>query len=507
MLRHPIRLAPTLAAVVLLAGCGGDPKASAEAARKHFAGHQYLAAQGELAVALAAMPEDPALLELHARNALALGDGVAAGASLAKLPAVRRPPDFVLLVAEAALLRGQPRDALVALGADGTSAGLRLRALALLGTGDRAAADKAFRDGLAVAPRDARLLAAYARFTLMGGNARGARALVDRALAADGGALDAMLADAQVSTAEGDLARALGSYDKAARAYPGNLAAMTGKAGVLGDLGRIDEMEALLKSVPGDGGDGTVPYLKARAAAARGQWSKTREILQANEDKLADRDEASVLYSQALIALGQPEQARARLAPLLARHPENLLVRRELARAQMAGGDNAGAVATLRPLATSRTASADDLRLLAKAARAAGDPDLASFEARARYPSPRALVAALASADTAMKAGNWANAVQAYEQVMAVTDGRNPLVLNNLAIAHSRMGNRSKALGFAERAWKAAPGDPSVSDTYAWLLIETGGDRGQALRLLKEAATKAPGNATIRDHLANAAKG
>ena len=87
-----------------------------------------------------------------------------------------------------------------------------------------------------------------------------------------------------------------------------------------------------------------------------------------------------------------------------------------------------------------------------------------------------------------------------------MTDGTNPLVLNNLAFAQSRLGNRAKALTYAERALKFAPNSASVMDTVGQLLIETRGDRGRALALLRRAAQAAPQNAAIRDHLAQAEK-
>jgi len=501
------RIPLTIALVLALAACGKDPKASADAARKHFAAHDYAAAQVDLGVALGAFPDDSTLLELHARNALMLGDGVAAGASLQKLPTGKRPADFALLVAEAALMRGKPTDALATLGTDVSASAQRIRGLAMLAQDNRTGAATAFEAGLVQDPKNVRLLAADAKLKLMTGDTAAARTLADRGLAVDGGALDAMIADAMVSTAEGDLARALASYDKAAAGYPGNLTALTGKAGVLGDAGRIDEMEAVIKTIQAGDPDGTVAYLNARVAAERKQWGKVRDILQASEDKLASRDDAVVLYARALTALGQPEQARARLAPLLTRHPENLLLRREMAMAQLAGHDPAGAVATLKVLAHSKDAAADDLRLLARAAKEADDPDLATYEARARFPSPRALGAALTAGDAAMRAGNWGNAIKAYDQIMAVTDGKNPLVLNNLAWAYSQVGNIPRALEYARRAYAVAPDNASVMDTLGWLLVQSGGDRKRGIQLLRAAAQKAPGNQTIRQHLAQAQKG
>ena len=502
-------LAPVVAGamVLALAGCAEDPAKRFVLAGEEFARHDYLAAQVDLAAALAAMPDDPRVLELHARNALAMGDGVAAGASLAKLATGKRPADYPLLLAEAALLREKPDDALAALGTDGSATGQRLRALALLGKGDKDGAARAFTAGVVAHPDDPRLLAAAARYRLGEGDRIEARMLVDKALKADGGNLDAMLADGKVSTAEGDLGRALASYDKAAKAYPGNLPALVGRAGILGDLGRFDQLEQAIGALKGVGSDADVTYLSARLAAARGQWQKVRDLLQVAEGKLADRDDAGVLYAQALVALGQPEQARARLAPLLLRHPENLLLRRELAKAQMAAGDNVGAVGTLRPFATSRTALPEDLRLLAKAAKDAGDVDIASFDARARFPSPRAMGALLASGDLAMRQRNWANAVDAYERILAATDGRNAMVLNNIAWAEGQLGNLDKAVGYGERALKEAAENSSVMDTLGWLLVQQGRDRARGIALLRRAAGRAPHYPTIQRHYAEARKG
>lgn len=504
--KSPIALS-ALAFALLVSGCGADAKTLAAKARAEYAAHNYIAAQTDLAAAMAANPNDPALIELHARNALAMGDGIAAGASLEKLASRGKPADFNRLLAEAALLRGQAQETLAALGEDQSAAAQRLRGLALLTLGNKDGALAAFQAGLAAEPRNAPLLASLARFKLMEGDTAEARRLADQALAVNGDLLDAMLVDGQIATAEGRLGNALAAYAKAGKSYPGNLAALTGQAGILGDLGRTDELAALLAGFQGISTDGTVAYLKARLASAKGDWTATRDILQANEDKLKDRDDANVLYAQALTQIGQPEQARARLAPMLARHPESIVLRRELGKAQLAGNDPAGAVKTLTPFAQSKAASVEDLRLLAKAAEAAGDPNAAFFAARARYPTPQSLGQALGAADTAMKAGNWGNAIKAYEQILALTDGRSALVLNNMAWAQAQVGNKEKALTFAQRAIQVAPDDPSVLDTMGWLLYQTGGNKDRALELLHRAAQKAPQNQTIAKHLAEAQRG
>ena len=313
---------------------------------------------------------------------------------------------------------------------------------------------------------------------------------------------------AQLAVAKGDLASALAHYDQAARAYPGNLAALTGKAAVLGDLGRDKDMAAQLAALGETAGSSpAVACLQARAAAGRKDWRQVRSILQPLESQLATRDDAMLLYAQAQLRLEQVEQARARLEPLHRRAPGHALTALLLAEAQLAGDDAKAAVATLRPLAAKPEAAPEILMLMARASRAAGDPAAANYADHARFPTPEALGSELALGDSALRKGDWKGAAAAYERILAATDGRNPLVLNNLAFAHSRLGNGARALGYTERALILAPGNPSVMDTVAWLLVETGGDRSRALDLLRAVARKAPANPTIREHLAEVEKG
>jgi tetratricopeptide (TPR) repeat protein len=497
---------PLIAAAALaLAACGPDADTLLSRARTEFAAHDFKAAQLDLATVLKERAGDPAVLELHARTALALGDGETARASLAKLPANKRPADLALLLGEAALLRQDAKGAEAAVAANQSAEAWRVRAMAALLRGDAAEAEAAFVKGESAPGPQARLLADHARQRLHGGDLAGAQALAGQALKADPGSLDAGLVEARLATAQGDLGRAVALYDGVSKAWPGNLAALTGKAAVLGDLGRITEMKAVLAQAANAGvSDGDLVWLQARAAAAESKWADARDLLQANADKLAGRPEATLLRAQVLVKLGQGEQARALLQPLLTRDPANAAVRRALAGAALAARDPAGAVEALRPLAASPTASSADLRLLADAARQAGASDAAALLARARFPTPQELARTMADADAAMKARNWGNAIAAYERIMAATDGTNAIVLNNLAYAQDQVGNKAVALGYAMRALRQAPNNPTVMDTAGWLLVQTGKDRDRGVTLLRAASAGAPGNITIRQHLAAA---
>ena len=506
----PLALVPALALALALnlAGCGLDPAEQMERARASYAAHDFTRARLDLVSLLQEEPQNETARKLLARTLLAMGDGEGARQALERIAPGQRSADHAVLLGEAALLRERPDEALALVDGACGSGAQWVRGMAHLLEGDPAKARSAFARGLEEGPENARLLADLARLELKEGHVPEARGLVDRALTVDPQAREALLADGQVATAQGDLLRALKAYSAALEAYPGNLAALTGKAAILGDLGRTKEMETVLAAVPeGTGASPELVYLRARLAGAQGDWAKVRGILQSSSELVRTRDEAAILYARALVELGQDEQARAALQPVLTRAPSNIAARRELARIQIAQKDFTAALATLEPLVAKSTASGSDRRLYAAAAKGAGRSDAAQAAQRARAPSPQALAAQLAEADTAMKAGNWANASALYKGLLAVTDGTNPLVLNNLALAESRLGREQEGLAFALRALESAPENASVMDTAGWLLVETDTDHARGLRLLEAAAKKAPGNATIAGHLAAARKG
>ena len=233
-------------------------------------------------------------------------------------------------------------------------------------------------------------------------------------------------------------------------------------------------------------------------------WAKVREIIQPVESSLAVFDPLRQIYGEALLNLGQFDQAIAQLDPIVHAAPGNRAAVRILAEAKLASGDAVGAAATLRALANDPAARADELLLMARIAKANGDPAAATFEARAKQPAPQALGQDLTDADAAMRAGNWAGAVQSYGRLLAVTNGKNVVVLNNMAYAQLMLGDTAKALDFAGRALKIAPENPSVLDTAGWAQFRSGQDIAKARQLLRRAAQLSPRNATIRAHLAEA---
>ena len=76
------------------------------------------------------------------------------------------------------------------------------------------------------------------------------------------------------------------------------------------------------------------------------------------------------------------------------------------------------------------------------------------------------------------------------------------ITLNNLAWLYQQK-NDSRAVEYAERAYKNAPEAPSILDTLGWILFGNG-DTSRAVTLLEKAATLAPNSGEIQYHLAAA---
>lgn len=491
--------------MLLLAGCADSPEESLAKAKAQFAAHDYAAARIHIAAALEADPANRDLLLLQARTMLALGDGDAAGAVLDKLAGGETPGgELAELAAEAALLRKASDAALTLLGDSASVEAERLRAIAALQKGDTARAQDQFEMALA-AGGNARTFADYARLRLMAGDIAGADELTARAAKAAPDAIDTLLIEAAVALRHGDLKAALAKFERAGKLYPASLAALTGKAAVLGDLGRTKEMdEAIAKAATLAPRDSTVVYLKTRSAFARKDWDGVRKTVQPVESSLDRLDPLRQLYAEALLRLNQGELAVAQLQPIVRSMPANRDARRLLGEAQLASGDAEGALATLKVLADHPAARPDELSLAAKAAQAIGDPSARAYGSRAMLPAAQALGRDLADADLAMRKGNWAGAADAYKRVLAMTDGRDVMVLNNMAYAQTMLGNYAAAIDFSRRASRLAPDNASVLDTAGWAQFKSGKDVAEARRLLRRAAQLAPNNATIRAHLAEA---
>ncbi len=93
-------------------------------------------------------------------------------------------------------------------------------------------------------------------------------------------------------------------------------------------------------------------------------------------------------------------------------------------------------------------------------------------------------------------------AIQLYEEVIR-EDASNMIALNNLAWMYLEI-DQKKAINLAERAFRLAPEQPEVMDTFGWLLVKQGSQLERGVQLIKAALEKNPETDSIRYHYAYA---
>ena len=96
--------------------------------------------------------------------------------------------------------------------------------------------------------------------------------------------------------------------------------------------------------------------------------------------------------------------------------------------------------------------------------------------------------------------GDFAKARDSYEKALALDPNFIP-ALNNLAYIYSeKLSNLDRAAELARKAHDLNPTEPSVTDTYGWVLYRQGKYQ-EAAELLAQSAAQAPDNGEIQFHL------
>jgi tetratricopeptide (TPR) repeat protein len=215
-----------------------------------------------------------------------------------------------------------------------------------------------------------------------------------------------------------------------------------------------------------------------------------------------DRDSVEAVSMLALLDLREKrgEQALQRARELAGRRPAD-------ARAALLEGDVLAALAQPREAAEAYARAISlraDLQVAAKqsaALRAAGLPNpeaplIRWVTEHPQDPQGRAMLG-----EAYLLAGRHLQAIEQYER-LAANPAAGYAVLNNLAWLYQQTDD-DRAEATARRAYDLASDDPSVIDTYGWILVQNG-KLTEGLAALERAATLAPDNPDIRYHHAYA---
>jgi putative PEP-CTERM system TPR-repeat lipoprotein len=207
-------------------------------------------------------------------------------------------------------------------------------------------------------------------------------------------------------------------------------------------------------------------------------YSQVGEVDNARRELLValDNDPASIpalaMLARIEINSGVPGQALQYSKRIQQAYPEQFLGYELTGDVYMAGEDYAAA-ARQYELAWERLNNTELAIKRAENASRSGNPAAATGYLQdwlAEHPDDIRAMQFLAT--TWHNMGEEALAIGQYEKVLKADPG-NQVALNNLAGLYPP-ADRVKALQLAERAWRTAPDNPGVQDTYGWLLVQEG---------------------------------
>jgi putative PEP-CTERM system TPR-repeat lipoprotein len=420
---------------------------------------------------------------------------------------------------------------------------------------------------LAANPKDASLAALAGEYSLGQGDLGSARAYLTGSLALEPDNVSVRLILAQLEARESKLDEAEKQLHRILEIEPGHQGAYLGLSGLAllrGD--RPQAMKVLEQAIAANPAAVETRLQLAQLAFLDHDPKRARSLLEQALTVATDRAELLNAVGEVLMHAGQLDDALARFNEAVAAGSQRATI--NLARVQHALGRTEEARRTLeaalnvRPIAAQAAAmliemnaragrTADARRLIAKLPELGfptfainelqGDVELTagrfaeavnSYEKAARE-RPSSLLAiktfrALQSAHAAhpervlqrrledapddrfvrrilaeyhLRSGNRQEAIREYERLADMQEN-DPTVLNNLAWLYFESGDQ-RAMQLARRAFEAAPTVGEIADTYGWVLVQ-GGQRAEGLKVLEQAAARAPQNAEIRYHLASA---
>jgi Flp pilus assembly protein TadD len=218
------------------------------------------------------------------------------------------------------------------------------------------------------------------------------------------------------------------------------------------------------------------------------------KAVQASPDNVA----AGVLKAAVHVELREFDKAADLVDKLREEHGERPEILTVLGDLEMARGGFEAAVTAYRRV-YELAPVVEPMRTLFRAQAAAGRTDEASALMESWLAShPNDLGSLHLYAQLLMGAKNWARAKKAYEDLQA-QGVEDVVMLNNLAVCYQQLGD-ARALPTAELAYKMAPADANVADTYGWILLEQG-RLEEGLALLREAYARSSTSPAIRYHI------
>ncbi len=346
-------------------------------------------------------------------------------------------------------------------------------------------------------PADMRALIGLGRVELLAGNQSGAEDAFKRAARGNPQEPAPQLVLAQLYLTRNDAAHARSALDAAVAASAAPADVLNAAGLLLMSAQRYDEaLERFRRATEIDAGNAMAWLNTGRAQLARDRSADARQSIEkalAIQPNLVAAANALVLID---LRTSGPAVALARVQELRRQHPDDASVMTLEGDVHMAAGEYREAARAYREAERVHPTQIVVLRASEALRRAGMDkPEAPLTRWLSLHSDDSTIRAALAQYYTA--AHQVAAAATQLEMLDKQRPG-NPVVLNNLAWVYHESGDE-RAEATARRAYELAPKNPSVADTYGWILLQKE-KTAMALPLLEGAAGAAQEDPDVQYH-------
>jgi putative PEP-CTERM system TPR-repeat lipoprotein len=478
--------AATALIYALIAGCSSEnTDAMLASAKTYLDKNEIQAGIIQLKNALKSNPDLGEARYLLGKAFLETGDPVAAESELRKAAEAHYPADSVVpMLTESMLQQGEFRKVIDEFGKStapaslAKAAGLTAAGKAQFALGDRDAAGKTFAAVLAADAHYAPALVGQARIKAAAGDVGGARSLVDAALAASPTLGEAWTLKGDLLLADSRRDEALAAYRKAIEVSPYDMEPRGALAALLLDDRKQDDavkQVAAMRAISPDHPE--TLYFEGLMAYRAENFAKARELMQKQLARSPENVPGLVLSAAVAYKLKAYEQAEANLVKALRIDPNQGFARRALISTYLQTARPGKALETLRPVVSQIDRNADMLALAGKVYMQNGDlAEAERYFEKSTALDPNKTDTRVAAALTRLAQGDSGPAFRSLEATAVEDKGESATLA--LIAAHLARHEYDQALVAIEALEKKYPNEPLAHNLGGIALLGKGDKTG-----------------------------
>jgi putative PEP-CTERM system TPR-repeat lipoprotein len=364
-------------------------------------------------------------------------------------------------------------------------------------------ARKRYEELLTKDPKNEQLLLALAQvLVLTGHKPEEVKAVLERAVAAAPQSVRPRLALISYETSRYDFSAALAAAQAAQAAFPDNAQVLETLGAAQRAAGQTSQAIETFKRLVQLQPQNDMALLRlADAQVVAKDFDSAIATLHTAINVAPDQTQTWVALAKAYVISGHPESAIAEARKLQREHSDRALgfaLEGEVLVAEKKWPEAANAFGEALARQAIPMLQAKRYQALQNAGMTV-QANASMAQWMQKHPKDITLYAFLAEQSQASK--DYPGAIVQYKAALKV-DPDNTLLLNNIGSLLAESGDPA-AVQYAERAYRQAPFNPNVMDTYGWALVQSG-QVPKGLELLRAATGLAPTDLQIRLHLGKA---